>query len=266
MFPLPFPIRALAPALLFCSCLGGVLPAKAEPLALHASGTFLCDSAGRPVVLKGVNICSLEWTNSGEHILASVKEAVGPWRATLIRLPISQDRWEGKMPDDKTGPDRSDGGAAYRRIVDRAVATASAAGAYVIVDLHWSDMGVWGRHEGQHPMPDDNTAVAWRDIAAHFANNPAVLMDAYNEPYGVSWAVWRNGGSVTDGGTTYHSPGMQGLVDVIRGAGARNPIVIGGLDWAYDLSGVGKGYAIADPNIVYSSHIYPSKPADWDAA
>ena len=198
--------------------------------------------------------------------MASVGQAVDVWRAKLIRLPIAQDRWAGRMPDDKSGPDRWDGGAAYRAVVDAVIARASAAGAYVLVDLHWSDMGVWGSSVGQHKMPDDNSALVWREIAARYANNPSVLFDPYNEPHDVSWQVWKSGGTVAEDSATYHSPGMQGLVDVIRSTGAGDVIAVGGLAFAYDLSGVAKGYAISGGNIIYSCHIYPAQPSDWDSS
>lgn len=241
--------------------------AIAVPLPLHVAGNSLVNSRGEKVVLKGVDIPSLETLNLGEGpvpggILASVHEAIYKWHVSLIRLPICQDRWEGKAPVDYDG--NSDDVALYRRLVDRVVASASQAGVYVLIDMHWSDMDVWGANIGQHDMPDDNTAAAWRDIAAHFANNPAVLFDAYNEPHDVPWNVWRNGGSVSEGGATYHTPGMQGIVDTIRSAGAKNVIAVGGLGFAYDISGVTKGYAISGPNIVYSTHIYPPQPSDWD--
>src|SRR5208283_2332611 len=156
--------------------------------------------------------------------------------------------------------------AAYRAVVDAVIARASASGAYVLVDLHWSDMGVWGSSLGQHKMPDDNSALVWREISARYANNPAVLFDPYNEPHDVSWQVWRSGGTVTEDSATYHSPGMQGLVDVIRSTGASNVIAVGGLAFAYDLSGVAKGYAISGGNIIYSCHIYPAQPSDWDSS
>jgi hypothetical protein len=57
---------------------------------------------------------------------------------------------------------------------------------------------------------------------------------------------------------------MQRLVDVIRGTGADNLILVGGLDYAFDLRGIAGGYAISGRNIVYSCHIYPSKSPDWD--
>src|SRR5205814_187932 len=64
---------------------------------------------------------------------------------------------------------------------------------------------------------------------------------------------------------SFKSIGMQALVDTIRGEGAKNVLVAGGLDWGYDLSGILKGYALDDRTgngIVYSSHVYPWK-GDW---
>jgi hypothetical protein len=122
-------------------------------------------------------------------------------------------------------------------------------------------------------MPDDNSAAFWAEAAAAFANDPAVLFGLYNEPHDVSWDVWRNGGPVAEdakkapgGKLHYHSPGMQRLLEVCRARGARNVAVAGGLEWGYDLSGIPKGYALADPKgdgVVYDTHIYPWKK-DWE--
>lgn len=250
----------------FVLCMGCLLrPAAAlTPLPLHTTGNQLYDSLGHVVVLKGVNVPSVEWLNGGDHVLQTVDVAIRRWHAGILRLPIAQDRWEGKVRDDRSGPDISDGGESYRRLVDRVVATASGEGAYVIVDLHWSDMGVWGKDVTQHRMPDDNTSIAWASIARRYANNPAVLFDAYNEPHDVSWAVWRNGGRVDEEDGSYDTPGMQALVNVIRGEHAGNVIVVGGLDFSFDLRGIADGYALAGSNLVYACHAYPSKSPDWD--
>ncbi len=149
-------------------------------------------------MLKGVNIPSLETLNTGEPggsagIMASVNQAIHVWHVNVIRLPLCQDRWEGHAPVDYNGV--ANNLAVYQSIVDNVVSTAAAAGVYVLIDMHWSDMGVWGSNLHQHQMPDDNTATAWTHIAAHYANNPAVLFDAYNEPYPAGgWAQWLHGG------------------------------------------------------------------------
>ncbi len=60
---------------------------------------------------------------------------------------------------------------------------------------------------------------------------------------------------------------MQKLYNTVRTRAPKNIVLIGGLDWAYDLSGVGKGYAIDGTNIVYDTHVYTQwhdTTDDWD--
>lgn len=240
----------------------------AAPPQLHIAGTQIRDNQGQVVRLQGVNVPSMEWTNTGDNVLRSVRVAADLWHANLIRLPLCQDRWFGQAAG------QTDGGATYRMLVDDVVQTLSSRNKYVLLDLHWSDGDQWGQHIGQHSMPDDHSTAFWKDVAARYANNPAVLFDLYNEPRDVSWDVWQNGGEVVEQNQnprqglrlTYHSPGMQGLLDTVRQAGAKNVVVAGGLDWAYDLSGILNGHALADPNghgVMYATHIYPWKK-DWD--
>jgi endoglucanase len=62
--------------------------------------------------------------------------------------------------------------------------------------------------------------------------------------------------------------GMQQLYDAIRAAGAENLVVIGGLDYAYDLTGV-PGSRIKGHNIMYATHPYNNgsqkRPLSWDS-
>jgi hypothetical protein len=53
--------------------------------------------------------------------------------------------------------------------------------------------------------------------------------------------------------------GMQQLYDAVRGANADNLVLIGGLNYAYDLSGVPMN-RISGYNIVYASHPYGGSP------
>ncbi|MBV9849512.1 MAG: cellulase family glycosylhydrolase [Armatimonadetes bacterium] len=253
-------------------CLGlppGAAAKESLPPMLHVVGNRLEDGHGHVIRLQGVNIPSLEWSNAGEHVLQSVQVAMEGWHVNAIRLPLAQDRWFGQA----AGQD--DDGAAYRRLVDGVVGAVAAHGGYVILDCHWSDMGNWGHSIAQHKMPDLNTLFFWRDVAGRYANNVSVLFDLYNEPRDVSWDVWQHGGTVTEqdehkADVTYKTPGMQALVNAVRAAGARNIVVAGGLDWAYDLSGVAQGHALTDPGgngIMYAAHIYPWKGSsheNWD--
>ena len=257
----------ILPWLLFGVLLAGA--AAAAPPPLHVAGTQLKDNRGHVVRLQGVNVPSLEWTATGDHVLQSVGAAIDGWQARVIRLPLSQDRWFGKTAE------QTDGGADYRRLVADIVRAISDRKAYVLLDLHWSDGGQWGQHIGQHSLPDENSLLFWKDMASVFRGNPSVLFDLYNEPRDVTWDVWQHGGDVVEHNSDprrgtdleYHSPGMQAVLDTVRAAGAKNVVLVGGLDWAYDLTGIVNGHALDDRHgngILYATHIYPWKK-DWDA-
>jgi hypothetical protein len=242
---------------------------KLDPMCLHTEGNKVLDVSGKPVWLYGVNIASLEWTNGGDHVQKSVSCAINDWKVNLIRLPLAQDRWFGKMTN------RTDGGAAYRTLVDHIVDTCATARVYIDLDLHWSDCGKWineGGQLGQHNMPDERSIDFWHDVATRYQNQPNVIFGLYNEPHDVSFAVWRDGGTATDkparwnpsqAKVIYEAVGMQKLYDTVRATGATNLVTVSGLDWGYDLSGVLQGYEIKGSNLIYETHPYPNKP-NWD--
>ncbi|HEY6407069.1 MAG TPA: cellulase family glycosylhydrolase, partial [Ktedonobacteraceae bacterium] len=62
---------------------------------------------------------------------------------------------------------------------------------------------------------------------------------------------------------------MQALVNAVRGAGAKNLVLVAGTNWGYDLSQLGT-YPITGTNVVYDTHpyTYPGKntTAEWDTA
>ncbi len=235
----------------------------ALPPALRVVGTELRTEAGQPVRLRGVNCASLEWSSNGDgHIARTIEVAVVDWHANLIRLPLSQDRWFGH------GPEQKDGGAAYRALVQQLVDFCAAHDAYILLDLHWSDMGEWGKAIGQHDLPDQNSVAFWQDVAPRFADNPAVLFDLYNEPSHITWDQWYRGGPITEtdkktkATTSYEAVGLPALAAAIRGTGAKNVIVAGGINWAYELEGIPGRREIADPTgrgVVYAAHPYPHR-------
>jgi hypothetical protein len=232
------------------------------PPELHVKGNQVLTKDNTPVVLQGVNVDSLEFLVKGDHVMKSTLVAVDEWKSKIIRLPVKDDYWYGRTTEQK------DGGTAYRKLVDDVITLAANHGAYVLLDLH------------RFRAPKQGQLTFWKDAATHFKNHPAVLFDIFNEPHGMSWEIWRNGGFIPDKNAPadedafltpeekalnakgFHSVGMQALVTAIRATGARNIIVAGGLDWAYDLSGVVKGFALDDTTgngIVYATHIYPWK-------
>lgn len=233
----------------------------AMPLPLKVNGNRIVNSKGERVRLRGVNAASLEWTSTGEHIVETVTVAIRDWHANHIRLPLAQDRWFGKAPEQK------DDGAAYRALIKQVVDRCASLGAYIILDLHWSDCGEWGKDIGQHVLPDRNSLAFWKEVAREYKDQPAVLFDLYNEPHDVTWDVWRDGGKVTErarGSKTrqFQAVGMQAMLDAVRSTGATNVVIVGGLNWSYDMSGFLSGYQLVDRGgngIIYANHPYPFK-------
>jgi len=241
----------------------GLSGASAE---LKVSGNKIVTLSGNcPIFFKGVNIPSMEWMNAPDGpvgslngVLTSTQFMVANWGANIVRVPLNQDRWLGTACGVTA--------ATYQGYVDAIVNWCNSNNVYVMLDLHWSDTGVAGGGSvctsGQHDMPDNNSSVFWTSVATRYANNPAVLFDLYNEPKGItSWPSWRNGGTAqTDG--SYNSPGMQGLLTTVRATGANNVVVAGGLDWAFNLTGV-PANALTDTasghGVVYATHIYAWK-------
>ncbi|MFI5455096.1 MAG: cellulase family glycosylhydrolase [Isosphaerales bacterium] len=246
---------------------GGFVLDQAEPssrpLPLKVKKTQVLNSRNEPVRLRGVNTACLEWTSDGEgHILDTVKTAIKDWHVNVIRLPLAQDRWFGKASEQK------DEGKAYRALVEKVVDVCALQGCYIILDLHWSDAGEWGKQIGQHVMPDQNSLEFWKSCASTYKNHPAVIFDLYNEPHNVSWEIWQKGGEVTEKASrrnpqkTFQAVGMQALLDAVRDTGAKNVVIAGGLDWAYDMSGFLGDKQLADPTgngVIYANHAYPFK-------
>ena len=237
-------------------------PSSSMPLPLKVVGTHVVNSRGERLRLRGVNAAALEWSRNGEgHILKTVEVAIRDWHVNHVRLPLAQDRWFGKTKEQK------DSGQSYRDLVKQVVELCASHGCYVILDLHWSDAGVWGKDVGQHVMPDRNSLAFWKEVATVYKNHPAVIFDLYNEPHDVSWDVWQHGGKVTEKGKDgqkreFEAVGMQAMLDAVRATGAKNVVIVGGLDWSYDLSGFLKGYRLDDrggSGIIYANHSYPFK-------
>jgi hypothetical protein len=232
------------------------------PSPLHVAGNKVLNAEDKEVWLQGVNIMSLDWNPQGERVLLSTKVAIEDWKANIIRLPVSEKYWFGKDSTQK------DGGKAYRELVDAVINLVANRGAYVLLDLH------------RYRAPRAEDADFWKDAAALYKNHPALIFDLFNEPFGTSWEVWRDGGFVEEkkqgvdeaaflteedkikNNMGFRSIGMQAMVDAVRSTGAKNIVLAGGLDYGYDLSGIGKGFALKDTTgngIIYGSHIYPWK-------
>ncbi|WDI39978.1 glycoside hydrolase family 5 protein [Bremerella sp. P1] len=240
-------------------------PNKANwPKMLKVVGNRVHDTDGNDVWLQGVNAGGLETLPQDKQQIKSTVVAIDDWKANCVRVPIKDEFWYGKSHY------QNDGGKEYRETIDRIVNLAANRGAYVVIDLH------------KYRAPKQEYVDFWKDCAAVYKNHPAVLFDLMNEPHGINWEVWRNGGFVgTKSGTDesaflndeekkknqgFESVGMQALVDAVRSTGAKNIVIAGGLSWCNDLTGIAEGYALDDPTgngVMYSWHTYHWH-TDWE--
>lgn len=192
-------------------------------------GNQLVDDSGKPVRLLGVNrsgtefACAQGWgIFDGPNDAASVA-AMATWMIDAVRVPLNEDCWLGI-----NGVQTPYSGAVYRAAVEGYVQLLHAAGLAVVLDLHWNAPGT-ARAVGQQRMPDADHSVAfWRSVARAFHADHDVVFDLYNEPHDVTWKCWRDGCG--------RWVGMQKLVTAVRGVGATQPLMLGGLGWAGDLT------------------------------
>ncbi len=108
-----------------------------------------------------------------------------------------------------------------------------AAGLVAILDLYWTGAGTT-RATRQRQMPDaDHARAFWTSVATTFRRDTSTVFDLFNEPHGVTWACWRDGG---DCGLGYRVAGMQSLLNAVRATGAKNAVLVAGLSYADNLS------------------------------
>ena len=268
-------------------------------VSVRVQNNILIDAQGRQVVLRGVNLSGTEYAcaqrggpgSRGWSIYAdqpldasATYAAIRAWHANVVRVPLNEDCWLGI-----NGVSPMYGGTTYMTAIRTEVALIHQAGMMVILDLHWSAPGAYAA-VGQQPMPDaDHSIGFWSSVAAAFRDDPGVLFDVFNEPYGdggfrgdatsdqQGWSCWRDGcamqsfvsnGQVGPDGATlgsttryaWRSAGMQQLIDAVRGSGARQPVIVAGIGWANDISGWLAG-GLRDPagQLIAGIHLYPAQ-------
>ncbi len=279
------------------------VPAGAVGLSVRVVGAGLVDGSGAGVSLRGVNVSGTEfaciqggsassrgWSIYGGQPLdvPATFAAVAGWRANVVRVPLNEDCWLGI-----NGVNPAFGGVAYRAAIAAEVSAIHAAGLVAILDLHWTSPGGYAAYNQQSMADADHSVTFWSQVAAAYRDDPAVVFDLFNEPFfyyiadgSDQWTCWLRGcqqnavltaGQPTAGGGTapyqvsysWRSAGMQQLVDAVRAAGARQPIIVNGVDWANDLSGF-LTHRPVDPQgqLVAGWHSYPGQPCSpqscWD--
>jgi hypothetical protein len=254
---------------------GKVHTAALSVLLVHEN--HLVDRRGNIVRLTGVNRSGAEYacvegwgiwdgpTDSDAAILA-----MAAWHINAVRIPLNEDCWLGI-----NGVKPAYSGAHYRSAIASYVARLERFGMTPVLNLHYSAPGRTVA-DGQAPMADeDHSPAFWRSLAGYFKNDGHLIFDLFNEPYPDSdrdttaaWSCVLYGGTCP--GVSFRAAGMQQLVDVVRAAGASQPLMIAGPQYAGDLDRWLR-YEPHDPlhQLVASVHIYEpgwapcDTPACW---
>jgi hypothetical protein len=242
--------------------------------ALHVEANKLV-VGGRPTRLLGVNHSGSEYTClNGSGIFEgpdadALAAGILSWgNINTVRIPLNEDCWLGI---NGVAPQVS--GTTYQQAVLAYVAKLHAHGLFTIVDLHWNAPGSFLAN-AQQPMADaDHSVDFWRWAASAFKGDAMTVFDLYNEPYldasnaetSDPWECWLHGCTVTQGRNgvsgNWQSAGMQTLLDAVRASGATNVVMVGGLNYADDLTGW-LAHVPTDPlhNLVASLHAYAGGP------
>lgn len=268
-------------------------PAASSPTDTGAAHPVVRDNelvdarSGEEFVPRGVNWTSFEYactqgwgfsnldTLVASDPLAYESAAIAGWGANTVRLPLNQDCWLGTRGAPVSDETQARTPQGYRHAVADFVDALNRAGLVVVLDLH-SRKRIGAPEFGNLAMPDSESVAFWRTVALEFADNPSVMFDAFNEPYSryndrrarwvfeLSWDCWRDGGcrppvaddqTPTSGQPSYVATGMQAVVDTIRDAGAEQPVLLSGLDYANDLSHWLE-FAPEDDQLVAAFHNY----------
>jgi endoglucanase len=247
---------------------------------VHVSGNELVNSTGTQVVLHGMDrsgseyACVQGWGFFDGPVDEASILAMKSWsNVTAVRVPLNEACWNGESYVNSTYA-----GQNYINQIKNYADLLNANGIVVILDLHWTDGLYTGTSSGcssaqatcQKPMPDAAEAIPfWTSVANTFKGNNAVIFDLFNEPYAsratgsttTGWECWLNGGTCP--GIGYQVAGMQSMVNAVRSTGASNVLMLGGEEYANDLTDWLQ-YEPTDPdnNLVASWHSYNGNTCD----
>jgi hypothetical protein len=247
---LRLPRRALLAAIAAtAACLAQPSPAASRP-GLHVSGNRIVDAAGHTVVLRGVNRAGTEGGPGSSNVAVTADEIgwigsdhPGSWNAGAVRVLLGEAQWTGACQQLAAYP------TSYRRMIDAEVRWITARKMVALLDLHTSTADCTAI--SRHAMPDAPVAQRfWSSVAKHYAPNPLVAFELYNEPHWVSEDIWRKGTAAAvfqdcdpqqllstrlacqATQPRYKAVGMQELYDLVARTAPGHLIVVDGFDWA----------------------------------
>ncbi|HET6147535.1 MAG TPA: glycoside hydrolase family 5 protein [Polyangia bacterium] len=214
---------------------------------LKVEGNHFVDPDGKTALLRGLAIADPDKIKKQGHWNKNLFEHVKEMGATVVRIPVHPVAWRERTPEK------------YLELLDQAVAWCTKLNIYVIID--WHSIGNLETELFQAPMYNTSrqeTYEFWRAIAGRFlGNNTVGFYELFNEPtsfrgtFGrARWSEWKRINET--------------IIYMIRSFDNESIILVGGFDWAYDLTPLRED-PIDAANIGYTVHPYSNKrPQPWE--
>jgi hypothetical protein len=193
------------------------------------------------VVFRGLNTSDPEKLERDGQWNEEYFRVMKSWGANIVRFPVHPVAW------------RKLGTEAYINLLNKGIEYAGNLGMYVIID--WHSIGNLCTEKFQATMYETTrkeTTLFWDMMSKTYKDNTTVaFFEFFNEPTVMngklgdcSWASWKQIN--------------EELIALVRKNGALTIPLIGGFNWAYDLTPVARSPIDAE-GIGYVSHPYPMK-------
>ncbi|MDR0348279.1 MAG: glycoside hydrolase family 5 protein [Tannerella sp.] len=221
--------------------------AKDMPL-IKVAGNHFETPDGKTILFRGIAISDPDKVERQGHWNKAHFERVKDLGANIVRVPVHPVAWRERTPEK------------YLELLDQCVDWCTDLKMYVMLD--WHSIGNMETEMYQDPMyvtTKQETFDFWRKIAARFAgNNTVAFYELFNEPThyrgqlgNISWSDWKKT--------------VENMITIIRYSDKETIPVVGGFDWAYDLTPLRLEPVNAE-GIAYSTHPYANKsPQPWTA-
>lgn len=216
---------------------------------LHTAGNQVVQADGQAITLRGTVSDWLDWHASapaGSPLDDTSVAHMKQWGDNVVRVLLSENYWDSN--DCLYSP-------GYAAAVDQVVNSITSRGMVALLSLH-NNGRTPCEASNQRRMADSPGSITfWQSVAARYRSDPLVAFDLYNEPHGLTWDQWLNGGTLTDAdGVTWQAAGMQQMYRAVRQTGATNLVFVSGNSWADNAPPAAD--LVAGDNIVYAAHAY----------
>jgi len=214
---------------------------------IKVKGARFVNCDGDTILFRGVNIADPDKLDDlglwNKDFFLSIKKL----GANIIRIPVHPYAWRQRGKDE------------YLRLLDKAVKYCSEYDIYIIIEWHSiGNLVLEIFQDYYHKTTKAETFDFWRTIAIRYnGHNTIAFYELFNEPavkggqFGpMSWHEWKEL--------------VEKMIILIRAYDPETVILVGGLDWAYDLTHV-KYDPVNAENIGYVTHPYPFKRKEpWE--